>query len=390
MIRIEEAYKLVSGAVEPMGSERVNIISSLHRILAEDVISDVDMPPFDKSAMDGYACKSEDLNKPLTIIETIPAGKAPEKIVEHRQCSEIMTGAPVPEGADCVIKVEDTQIDVQGCVVFKGKAGRANIAYKAEDVTSGSILIPKGTFIEPQHIAILASTGYSEPLVAIKPKVAVISTGDEIVEPDQQPGISKIRNSNAYQLIGQIEKCGCVADYMGIARDDKQITYDMISGALQDHDVVILSGGISMGQFDFIPGVFDELGVEVLFKTIAVQPGKPTLFGKYGKKRIFGLPGNPVSAFNTFEILVKPYLRLSMGSDKGWKMITLSMGSPYSRKKSERDSFIPVRIENGKAYPHDYHGSAHIQALTSADGFIMIPYGTTNIEEGASIDVRQI
>lgn len=381
---------MVSGAVVPMHTERVNITSSLHRILAEDIISDVDMPPFDKSAMDGYACKSEDLDKALSLIETIPAGKAPEKTIKQGQCSEIMTGAPVPEGADCVIKVEDTHLDAQGCVVFAGKAGRANIAYKAEDVSSGSILIPRGTFIEPQHIAILASTGYSEPLVAIKPKVAVISTGDEIVEPDQEPGISKIRNSNAYQLIGQIEKCGCIADYMGIARDNEQITFNMIGSALQDHDVVLLSGGISMGQFDFIPGVFEKLGVEVLFQTIAVQPGKPTLFGKFGKKRIFGLPGNPVSAFNTFEILVKPYLRLSMGGDKGWKMLTFTMGSSYSRKKSERDSFIPVRIENGKVYPHDYHGSAHIQALTTADGFIMVPLGTTNIEEGASIDVRQI
>ncbi len=390
MIRIEEAYKLVTGAVEPMDTERVDIKDSLHRVLAEDIVSDVDMPPFDKSAMDGYACREEDLNKPLTVIETIPAGKAPEKIIKTELCAEIMTGAPLPQGADCVIKVEDTTVDAGGFIIFNGKAGKTNIAYKAEDVSQGDILIHRGIFIEPQHIAILAATGFSMPSVAKRPRVAIISTGDEIVEPHEQPGISKIRNSNAYQLLGQIQKCGATANYIGIARDDEKASFDIISKAASENDVVIMTGGISMGQFDFIPAVFEKMGVDILFKTLAVQPGKPTLFGKLGKKRIFGLPGNPVSAFNTFDLLVKPYLRLSMGGNKGWTTIRLKMGSTYSRKKSDRDSFIPVRIENGKVFPNDYHGSAHIQALTNADGFIMIPYGTTNLEEGVSIDVRQI
>jgi molybdopterin molybdotransferase len=390
MIRIEEAYKLVTGAVEPMGTEKIDIKGSLHRVLAEDVISDVDMPPFNKSAMDGYACKEKDLDKPLEIIESIPAGKAPEKRVENWQCSEIMTGAPVPEGADCVIKVEDTLINAEGMVVFRGKTGSLNIAYKAEDVAKGELLIPKGTFLEPQHIAILASTGYASPLLARKPRVAIISTGDEIVEPDQQPGLSKIRNSNAYQLMAQLTKCGVIPEYMGIARDEKEATYELISRAMKNHDVTILSGGISMGQYDFIPEVFEELGVEVLFKTIAIQPGKPTLFGKLGNKRIFGLPGNPVSAFNTFELLVRPYLRMSMGGESGWKVLQLPMGKTYSRKKSERDSFIPVKIEDGRVFPKDYHGSAHIQALIDADGFIMIPIGSTELKEGDTVDVRQI
>lgn len=390
MIRIEEAYKLVTEAVEPMGTGKADIKDSLHRVLAEDIISDVDMPPFNKSAMDGYACKEKDLDKPLEIIESIPAGKTPEKRVKNGQCSEIMTGAPVPEGADCVIKVEDTTINEKGMVVFAGKTGSLNIAYKAEDVAKGELLIPKGTFLEPQHIAILASTGYASPLLARKPRVAIISTGDEIVEPDQKPGLSKIRNSNAYQLMAQLTKCGAIPEYMGIARDEKEATYDLISRAVKNHEVTILSGGISMGQYDFIPEVFEELGVEVLFKTIAVQPGKPTLFGKLGNKRIFGLPGNPVSAFNTFELLVRPYLRMSMGGESGWKVLQLPMGKTYSRKKSERDSFIPVKIEDGRVFPKDYHGSAHIQALIDADGFIMIPIGSTELKEGETVDVRQI
>ncbi|RLD31457.1 MAG: molybdopterin molybdenumtransferase MoeA, partial [Bacteroidetes bacterium] len=177
---------------------------------------------------------------------------------------------------------------------------------------------------------------------------------------------------------------------IGIARDNEQATYEIISAALAKYDVVMLTGGISMGQFDFIPKVFEKLGVEVMFQTLAVQPGKPTLFGKFGNKRIFGLPGNPVSAFNTFELLVRPYLRLSMGAASGWSIIKLTLGASYTRKKSDRDSFIPVKIEDGRVFPKDYHGSAHIQALTTADGFIMVPLGTTQLEEGISVDVRQI
>ena len=390
MIRIEEAYKLVTGAVEPMATARVDIKACLHRVLAEDIISDVDMPPFNKSAMDGYACRMGDIAEPLKLIETIPAGKAPEKKIGKGECSAIMTGAPVPEGADCVIMVELTKKDDDGNIIYTGHTTKANIAYKAEDVSRGDVLIEKGTFLEPQHIAILAATGYNKPEVAEKPKVGIISTGDEIVEPSEEPGLSKIRNSNAYQLIGQVQKCGAIANYIGIARDNEQETYEIISEALTQNDVVILTGGISMGQFDFIPGVFEKLGVEVLFQTLAVQPGKPTLFGKMGNKRIFGLPGNPVSAFNTFELLVRPYLRLSMGAKSGWKTVKLHMGTPYTRKKTKRDSFLPVKIEAGKVYPGDYHGSAHIQALTYADGFIMIPMGTASIEEGTAIDVRQI
>ncbi|MDT8393319.1 MAG: molybdopterin molybdotransferase MoeA [Bacteroidales bacterium] len=390
MIRIEEAYKLVTGAVEPMDVENVDVKDSLHRVLAEVIISDVDMPPFNKSAMDGYACRNEDLNKPLRLIETIPAGKEPEKNVGEGECSEIMTGAPVPEGADTVIKVEDTHTDSDGNIIFTGKPGKSNISMKAEDVAKGDVLIDEGTIIEPQHMAILASTGYANLQVSLKPRVAIISTGDEIVEPTQKPGVSKIRNSNAYQLIGQVIKCGAEPHYLGIARDEEEATYNIIHEALENNDVVILTGGISMGQFDFIPAVFEKLHIDVLFQTLAIQPGKPTLFGKYGNKRIFGLPGNPVSAFNTFDLLVKPYLRLSMGAEIGHKVLNLPMGAYYTRKKTDRDSFIPVRIEDGKVFPNEYHGSAHIQALSLADGFIRVPMGTESLKAGELIDVRQI
>ncbi len=390
MIRIEEAYRMVMESVEPIPAERAGILDALHRVLAEDVISDVDMPPFDKSAMDGYACRMADLGQPLTLIETIPAGKAPEREISRGTCAEIMTGAPVPRGADCVIKVEDTRTDIDNRIIFTGNPGKTNISFRSEDVARGDILLKKGTFLEPQHLAILAATGYASPLLAVRPSAAIISTGNEIVEPHEQPGLSKIRNSNAYQLIAQVKKCGALPAYMGIAPDEEQATSELLQQALDKHDLIILTGGISMGKFDFIPLVFEKMGVEVLFRTLAVQPGKPTLFGRIGKKRIFGLPGNPVSAFNTFDMLVKPYLRLSMGSDPAIKTISLPMGVRYSRRKSQRDSFIPVSIDGGKVYPIEYHGSGHLVSLSRADGFIKIPNGTSSLEEGALTDVRQI
>lgn len=390
MIFLEDALEMVTSSVVEKGVEHVGITQSLHRVLAEDVISDIDMPPFDKSAMDGYACRQADLHLPLLLIETIAAGQSPQKIIGPGECAAIMTGAPVPEGADCVIKVEDTQKDGNGRVVFTGRPGKSNISPRAEDVKSGDILIRKGTFLEPRHIAILAATGYSSPLVSKRPLVAVLSTGDEIVEPHEKPGSSAIRNSNAYQLLAQAERCGAEAHYMGIARDNKEETYELMRTALDEHDVLILTGGISMGQFDFIPGVFGQLGIQIMFQTLAVQPGKPTLFGILGNKRIFGLPGNPVSAYNTFELLVRPYLRLAMGSGPGWKLTPLPMGRSFTRRKSERDSFIPVRVAGGKIFPEEYHGSGHINALTEADGFIRIPRGTALINEGELMDVRQI
>jgi molybdopterin molybdotransferase len=390
MIRIEEAYNVVTGAVEPMPVERTGILNALHRVLAEDVISDVDMPPFDKSAMDGYACRAADLDQPLSLIETIPAGKAPQLEISPGTCAEIMTGAPVPMGADCVIKVEDTHTDGMNRIIFTGKPGKTNISFRAEDVACGDLLLKKGTFLEPRHLAILASAGYASPLLAVRPSVAIISTGDEIVEPHEQPGLSKIRNSNAYQLFAQVLKCGALPAYMGIAPDEEQATFELLSKAVDKHELTIITGGISMGKFDFIPRVFEKMGVEILFRTLAVQPGKPTLFGRIGKKRIFGLPGNPVSAFNTFDMLVKPYLRLSMGSDPAIKTISLPMGVRYSRRKSERDSFIPVIIKEGKVYPLEYHGSGHLFSLSMTDGFIKIPMGTTSLEEGVFTDVRQI
>jgi len=390
MITIEQALAIVNEAVfYEVDTEVVPLDKSLNRVLAKNILSDIDMPPFNKSAMDGYACKKEDIFKQLEVLEVIPAGSQPTKKIESGQCSKIMTGAMMPEGTDCVLKVEETTEITENLIQFTGKQTKSNFVEKAYDVKVGELVLKKGTIINAQHMAISAAVGYDNPRVYKKVRVGVISTGDELVEPQVKPSLSQIRNSNAYQLIGQLQKMNVTPYYFGIARDNEESTKRVIRKAVEETDVILLSGGVSMGDFDFIPKIFDELGVKIMFKTIAVQPGKPTVFGVLDNKFIFGLPGNPVSSFNLFELLAKPLIYKLMGHLYHPLTFKMPMGQIYSRKKSSRKSFVPVKIENGKLWPIEYHGSAHINSLNEAHGFISIPIGSTELKEGELVDVRQ-
>ena len=390
MIRFEEALKIVIENAPALRGERVDILASSGRVLLENVCSDINMPPFNRSAVDGFACRRGDLGQELTVIETIRAGQAPEKTLGPGQCSRIMTGSPVPEGADCVVMVEDT-IDIsENRIRFTGNHTKDNISRFAEDVREGDLVIEAGTMIRPQHIAIMAAVGYVNPLVATRPKVAVISTGDEIVEPQLKPGISQIRNSNGYQLVEQIRKAGALPDYMGIAPDNEKDTLDKILVAMERNDVVLLTGGVSMGTFDFVPSVMEKAGITILFRKIALQPGRPTVFGKKDDKLIFGLPGNPVSSFTLFEVLVKPMLWKMMGVIDFYSILRLPMGTDYERRRSDRMQWLPVSIRDGKVFPLEYHGSAHIFSLASADAIAAIPFGVTKLNIGDLIDVRPL
>lgn len=389
MITIEQAYEIVLQNVKSLNTEKVSFTDSLGRILAEDVKSDIEMPPFDKSAMDGYACRKEDLGNPLEIIEVIPAGKTPEKVIGKNQCANIMTGAPIPEGADTVVQVELTEVDGNTVKVLEAPK-KTNISYRAEDVKVGTKVLSKGIKIEASHIAIFAAVGYTDVLVYQKPKVGIISTGDELVEPQNKPAISQIRNSNGYQLIAQVKACGAEANYIGIAEDTPEDTFDKVSKALSENDIVLLTGGVSMGSFDFVPKVLEQAGVKIEFDAIAVKPGKPTTFGKANDKYCFGLPGNPVSSFMQFDLLVKPLIYHLMGQEYNPLDIRMPMGVEYKRRNADRRAYFPVVIKEGELFPVDYHGSAHIHALSSAHGIASIEIGKEEIKKGEMIHVRQI
>ena len=391
MISFSEALKIILNNGHILKSERIDINDSLNRIIAEDIYSDINMPPFNKSAMDGYACKSSDIKNALDMIETIPAGKVPEKIVGTNQCSKIMTGAIIPDGADCVIKVEDTTIDDSNKVHFTKEHTDKNICYLGEDIKEGDKLITSHSKIKPQHIAVLSSVGATKPLVVKFPKVGLICTGSELVEPHIKPDVSQIRNSNANQLIAQIKNAGALPNYYGIVEDTKEAIFETINKVTLENDVILITGGISMGDYDYVPEILLKSGFNILFDSIAIQPGKPTKFAVKGKTLCIGLPGNPVSCFVQFEFLVKPLLKLMMGEDYKLPVSKYTLGCDFIRRKVEREALIPVKILNeNTVVTADYHGSAHINSLLDVYGFISVAIGVSKINKGEIVDVRQI
>ena len=391
MISFEKALEIILDSARYLGNERVDFNESLGRVLAEDVISDVDMPPFDKAAMDGFACRREDLDKELDVIETIPAGMIPEKSIGERQCARIMTGAMVPEGADTVIMVEQTEDIGHEKIRFTAGKTSPNIAYRAEDVKEGDVMWNKGQPVKPSHIAVFSAVGFTDPLVARQPRVAILSTGDELVEPNEKPGPGKIRNSNAWQLMAQVTQAGSIPVYMGIVPDTKEDTDIAISKALAENDVVILTGGVSMGDFDFVPEIMRKNKVDIRFQKVAVKPGRPTVFGVTDKSWIFGLPGNPVSSFINFEIFVKPLLYKLMGNDYKPIEMKLPMGVNFKRKKADRLEWVPVKInENAEVVPVSYHGSAHIHAVCLSNALMSVPVDKFEITKGELVNVRPV
>jgi molybdopterin molybdotransferase len=391
MISFEKAYDTVMTSAFSTGIESIPFTSSFGRILAQDIRSDMDMPPFNKSTVDGFACRRADLEMELEIIETIAAGKYPERKVSAGECSRIMTGAPVPEGADTVIMVEDSLILPSGKVRFSGRYIKPNISVKGEDIKNGEVVLKRGKLITPQDIAVIASVGSVSLSVSKFPVIGVISSGDELVEPDEKPDVSQIRNSNAYQLLAQIQRAGGNGTNYGIARDDKDATFEIVEKAVSECDIVLITGGVSMGDFDFIPSVIEKAGVKILFSRVNVQPGKPTTFGIHPKSLVFGLPGNPVSSFIQFELLVRPLIFRMMGNE--WKPVytELPMKESYKRRSSDRMGLVPVIITGERlVLPVEYHGSAHITSMSVADGIITIPEGKSIINKGDIVSVRQI
>jgi len=409
MVSFEEAIAIVLSQKATPASSRVLLSASAGRVLAEDIFSDMEMPPFDKSAVDGYACRMEDVapgqsqeemtgpgdsavwrSGNLAVVEIIPAGKVPEKKVGPGECSKIMTGAMVPAGADCVVMVEDSEETGTDTIRLTRFSLAKNICYKGEDIRSGDPVLERGTKIAPAHVAVLASVGAVNPLVFNQPVVGIISTDDELVEPSQKPGLAQIRNSNGWQLESQVRSVPAAPHYIGIAPDDGRGLRSVIDHALLENDVVLLSGGVSMGEFDHVPGILREAGVEILFEKIAIQPGKPTVFGRKGDTFVFGLPGNPVSSFILFEMMVRPFLLMLMGHTERNSDLLLRMGVDFARRKSERKSLIPVQIREGAVFPVEYHGSAHIQAYSKANAVLIVPIGTTAINKGEQVHVRPI
>jgi len=393
MISFSEALNIVLTQADPLPTEEIPFDTSLGSVLAEDIHALVDMPPFDKSAVDGFAVWAGHAPPvphapPMRVVETIAAGRIPQKAIGPGECARIMTGAQIPKGADRVIMVEDTETVEPDLIRFTGLKKAANICYKGEDIRKGDLLVARGTLLRPQDIAVIGAAGPATISVYRKPEVLVISTGDELVPPEVIPEGASIRDSNSYQLYTLLHQLRIPVINQGIVKDDREALIRNLNEGLRNYDVTLLTGGVSMGDFDFVPGIMQEAGVDILFHSIAIQPGRPTVFGRKGNRFVFGLPGNPVSSFVQFELLVRPFLYKLMGHDYRPLILPLPLGKTITRKPSSRKSVIPVDIRDGLVFPVAYHGSAHIHSYIHATGILMLDEHVTVLNQGETVHVR--
>lgn len=389
MIHRDKAIELLLSDMPDSKVISVKLEESLRYVLAQDLISTVTMPPFNKSSMDGYAIISQDsahVPVRLKIIDEIPAGKMPSRDLAPNTCSKIMTGAPLPKNADAVAILERVQLQGDSIVVSNTHAQWENVCIQGEDIKAGDIALGKNTEIRPQDVSVLATCGVTDVQVFAMPGVSVLATGDELVEPHENPGPAKIRNSNAYQTIAQLKKMGISAKYLGIARDDEEDLGRKLKSGL-DSDVLIISGGVSKGEYDLVISSLNKLGVEYVFHQVNVKPGKPFFYGKKNFKRIFGLPGNPVSSFVTFEIFVKPCLEKIMGQvSKNFEKTVLGWDI---KKPNERFQYLPARLRQGEQYKEAekirFNGSGDLFAISNANALVVIHPNTTP-QKGTIVD----
>ncbi len=391
MIQYEEAKRLTMSFTSQPASERIGLDEADGRILAEDIVSDVDMPPFDKSAMDGYACRREDLgSEGLTVIDEIPAGRWPSREIRPGTCARIFTGAPMPGGADTVVMQEHVERDGERIRIVKVDAAQ-NICSHGEDIRAGDIVLRRGDRVSPAHVAVLAAVGAARPLVACRPRVTLFATGSELVEPQVKPGAAQIRNGNGAQLASQARAVGALPRNGGILADDETVMNEALRRVMPSSDVIIVSGGVSTGDFDLVPGVLGKLGFEIVYKSVGIQPGRPTLFGKCDSLFCWGLPGNPVAAFVMFELLVKPFIFRMMGHEYLPQVVEARVATPLRRDGAKRQACIPVRfLAPDLVEPLPYHGPAHISTMVGVEGLIITPPGGIALNAGERIQVQTI
>lgn len=401
MKTVEECLTQILDFFHPLGVEKVPLKETLHRVLAEDIYSSRSIPPRDNSAMDGYALRWEDLqtaskDHPVTLrsVEEIPAGRVPERSICSGETSRIMTGAPIPAGADTVVKIEDVQTS-DGEVTLFGPAGEGdNIRRRGEDVMDGERVIAGGTLIGPAHMGMLAATGNALVPVYQRPLVAVIATGDELIDVDGDPSSGGIVTSNSYSLHGQIIEAGGIPLSLGIARDNREDLLAHFSAAKERAHVIISSGGVSVGDYDFVQDVFTELGARVRFDTVAQRPGKPFTYATMDRIPFFGLPGNPVSAMMSFEQYVRPALRKMTGHRALFRKTVRAVLEDTITKKSGLTYFVRgiVTWRDGTftVMTTGDQGSGILKSMVLANGIIVLPRDMTRARRGDEVTVQLI
>ncbi|MGC1341251.1 MAG: gephyrin-like molybdotransferase Glp [Candidatus Binataceae bacterium] len=402
MISTDDALRIVLESVAPLGVERVPLLDALGRVLAEEILSSRDIPGFDNSAMDGYAVRAADIATAseahpvrLTVVETVPAGRMPEHQVGPGQCARTMTGAPIAPGADAIVQVERTRGDGSTVEILAPAEPAAFVRPRGEDLRAGESVMSPGKMLSPADLGMLASLSRSMVGVYRRPRAAIVATGDELIDIDQQPTGAQVVNSSAYALSGAIREAGGEAIILRVARDTKSEVRERLEEAMA-FDVVLSTGGVSVGQFDFVKGVLDELGMRTLFHGVAQKPGRPLKFGLIDARPVFGLPGNPVSTLVCFYLYAGPALRRMAGRaarEVGLARVAARCAADV-KLANNLTEFVRVRLERiGGEYlavPTGNQGSGILSSLSRADGLLIGPAAVPMLRKGDQATVLRL
>ena len=394
------AQQIVLDAAQVLGCEKVGLLDTLGRLLGEDIIATRSNPPWDNSAMDGFAVRWADIHSEhaiskipeLKIVEDVAAGAVAMKSVGPGEAIRIMTGAPMPAGADTVVRIEYTEPSETNVRIILSEYGKgANIRPKGDDVQEGDCIIAKGTQLRSGEIGMLAILAKSFVLVHQRPRVGILSTGDELADLDESFDENKIVNSNSYGIAAGVQEAGGIPILLGIAKDNPDSLKDKIRQGLTC-DILVLSGGVSMGDYDFTKPVFAELGADMNFWKLAIRPGQPVAFGKIQGKLAFGLPGNPVSSMVTFDQLVRPAM-MKLGGHATWErpIVKATFQETFS-KQTDRRHFLRgvLAYENGSLVVRTTgkQGSGILTSMVKANGFIDVPEEVEGLQPGDVVNVQ--
>jgi molybdopterin molybdotransferase len=400
MIPVAEAIKIVRAQTATLPPERIPLADALGRFLAEDIIADSDLPPFDRAQMDGYAVRAADVASVparLRIVGESAAGAGWHQEMKAGEAVRIMTGAPVPSGADAVQQVELTrEVDAgsQVEILESVEAGRS-IVKQAAEIKAGETVLRAGEDINAAMIATLASFGYAQVRVGRRPRVAVMATGSELVNIDKKPGADQIRDSNNYTIAAYASLTGAIVECLPLAGDDTEELRRQIKQAAATSDVLITSGGVSMGIYDFTKAALKELGAEIFFERVALRPGKPTVFARLGNTLVFGLPGNPVSVAVTFNLFARTALRAMQGAKQPGLIEETAVLARAVKGSVERESYLPVTLRTDEkgtllAEPLKWGGSSDFVAFAHATALVNVPAGVKTIDLSSLVKIVRL
>ena len=403
MLPVTEAISIIERETPRLPAESVALREARGRVLAEDIVADTDLPPFDRALMDGYAVRSTDTQSvpaTLRLVGEAAAGRGWRGELKAGEAVRIMTGAPVPAGANSVQQVELTRETDEGAtvVIAQPTAPEQFISRRATEIQQGAVVLRAGERVSAAMCAALASFGYARVLVGRRPLVSVLATGTELVRVADVPGADELRDSNTYSLAAYAQSAGAIVEPLPLATDDEALLRRLIAAAAEASDVVVLSGGVSMGVYDFTKTALHALGAEFFFERVSLRPGKPTVFARLANARrtlAFGLPGNPVSVSVTFNLFARTALLAMQGATQARLIEHTAVLARDTKGSIERASYLPATLgtdERGRllAEPLKWRGSSDFVAFTRADSLIHIPEGVRLMEAGAVVRVVRL